>query len=458
VIRRLWDNLGTFLLALILAGLVWLIALEEENPLEERVFEQPIPIQLLNVPTNMLLTGPDVRTVSVTLRAPRLVWDSLSASQFQATADLAGLPPGTHEVPVELRLNIENVTLTRYEPQHVTISLEGRTSRDCPVQLVQTGLPANGYEADTAIFEPASVVLEGPSTWAERVTACIVRFSIEGLRQNFDSVLTVQPVDSRGVIVARVNLEPDTARVTVPITQKQGFRDVVVRAIITGQVASGYQVTGISVAPQIITLSSSNPELVNSLPGFVETLPLDISGANEDVVQRVALLLPEGVEGPDSVLVEVNVEPIEYSLTVQRNLEIRGLAPGLAATPSPETVDVLLLGPLPVLDNLTLTDVRVILDLAGLGPGTYQIVPTVLLLSDRLRAENVLPSPIEVIIGPSSPTPTATLEDTPEPTVTGTPPTATRTPTATITPSPTRTPTPTLPAPTATPSATPGGG
>ena len=73
-------------------------------------------------------------------------------------------------------------------------------------------------------------------------------------------------------------------------------------------------------------------------------------------------------------------------------LEIRGLAPGLVATPSPDTVDVLILGPLPVLDALTPEDVRVVLDLTDFGPGTYQLTPEVVLLSDRLRMRMCCPA------------------------------------------------------------------
>ena len=422
MVRRLWNNLGTFLLALVLAVLVWIIALDEENPLEQRAFDQPLPVQLVNVPENMILTTQGATEVTITLLGPRLTLDNLTRDQFRVTANLAGLDPGAYPVKVEVQIDGVDPRVTRIiriEPETISINLEGRMSRQCPIEIDQAGVPAVGYEADSPVVTPAAVLLEAPSTSGDRVAACVVRYSIEGLRENYDNVISVLPVDSNGLVVSRVNLTPNTAQVVVPITQKQGFRDVVVRAIITGQVASGYQVTSISVVPQIITLSSSDPDQVDLLPGFVETLPLDITGANVDVVQRVALQLPDGVEGAESVLVEVNVEAIEYSLTVQRALEIRGLAPGLGALPSPDTVDVLLLGPLPVLDNLTLPDVRVILDLQGLGPGTYQVEPQVLLLSDRLRAENVLPSPIEVVIDIATPTPTAT--PTEGPTVTGTP-------------------------------------
>ncbi len=76
--RRLWENLGTLLLALIVAAMVWVVALDEENPLEENPFSQPIPIQLTNLPANMILLNPAVAgSTEFTLKAPRLVWQAL---------------------------------------------------------------------------------------------------------------------------------------------------------------------------------------------------------------------------------------------------------------------------------------------------------------------------------------------------------------------------------------------
>lgn len=456
VARRLWENLGTLVLALIVAGMVWVVALDEENPLEENTFSQPLPILLANLPDNMILINPTAATsTEITLRAPRLIWQSLSLSQFQVVADLANLGSGTHEVPLQAQVEADSTRIVRLEPAAITVTLEELISRDCPITVQQVGTLALGYEDEPPQLSTDHVTLSGPASAVEAVTTCVVRVSLDGLKAEFNSSLSVRPVDAQGNTVTRVSLTPDAATVIVGVTQRQGFRDVAVKAVITGLVASGYQVTSISVVPQVITLSSSDPAIVEGVPGFVDTTPLDITGATDDVVQRVALVLPEGVDGPDSVLVEVNVAAIEFSLTVQRALDIRGLTPGMGAILSPASVDVILLGPLPLLDNLTLEDVRVVVDLQGLSAGTYQVTPQVLLLSDRLRAENILPGLIEVVIAPASPTPTAT--DIP-PTITGTPPTPTRTATVTRTPRPTLTPgpspTPLPPSSTPTPTGT----
>jgi YbbR domain-containing protein len=205
-------------------------------------------------------------------------------------------------------------------------------------------------------------------------------------------------------------VEPAEVQVRARVVQLGGYRDVAVKVIIEGQVEPGYWVTRITVSPPVITVYSSDAESVVLLPGFVETEPLVLTGASSDLSRRLALNLPSGVApvGEQTVLVEVGVAAIESSLTVTRELEVQGLGPGLYASPSPDTVSVILSGPLPVLERLTLSDVRVVLNLRELGVGSHQVTPEVVVLPSGLVAQAILPATIEVTIT-RTPPPTPTL-------------------------------------------------
>jgi YbbR domain-containing protein len=93
-------------------------------------------------------------------------------------------------------------------------------------------------------------------------------------------------------------------------------------------------------------------------------------------------------------------------------VEIGGLANEYTATVSPLTVDVIVSGPLPVLDTLTRQDVLVTVDLSGLGPGTHQVIPKVEILISNVTVESILPNTIEVVISLNG-TPTVTVTPTP---------------------------------------------
>ena len=64
-------------------------------------------------------------------------------------------------------------------------------------------------------------------------------------------------------------------------------------------------------------------------------------------------------------------------------------------------MDVILSGPLPILNTLTRQDVHVVVDLSGLGPGAYQLTPTVQILASNVTVESLLPGTVEVIVAPN---------------------------------------------------------
>ena len=49
-----------------------------------------------------------------------------------------------------------------------------------------------------------------------------------------------------------------------------------VKVVVQGQQAAGYRIENISVFPPVMTVFAEDPELVNELPGVVETQPLDL--------------------------------------------------------------------------------------------------------------------------------------------------------------------------------------
>ena len=109
-------------------------------------------------------------------------------------------------------------------------------------------------------------------------------------------------------------------------------------------------------------------------------------------------------------MVRVTVEPIQSSLTVELTPELQGLGPGLTATVSPETVEFILSGPLPLLEAMEDGDARLVLDLFQLSPGVHQVEPQ-LVVPEGVTAQSILSATmqVEVFTAPIlTPTPTPT--------------------------------------------------
>jgi YbbR domain-containing protein len=196
---------------------------------------------------------------------------------------------------------------------------------------------------------------------------------------------------------------------------------VIVKVITTGEIANGYKLTNITVTPPTVLVFSSDPNLLNDLPGYIETEPISLENAQDDIETYLKLNLPKGISvvGDDKALVQVNIAAIESSIRMSLPVEVIGLTPGLTAAVSPTNVDVILSGPVNILNSLNPNSIRIVVDMTGKNIGTYQESPTMPFLPDRVTLDSISPDAVEVTVT-KAPTPTPTLTPAPGAAVTPT--------------------------------------
>jgi YbbR domain-containing protein len=410
--RSLAKNIRTFLLALVLGLSVWVSAVSTADPNETQAYPNPIPLQVIGQDPSLVITSNLPSTVEVSLRAPRSVWEVLTTLEdsVKASLDLTALSAGEHTVPVQITVARRPYQIVLVNPTTVTVNLESLDSQTFPLVLSLTGQPAAGYQAGDASMDLTEVAISGPASLVKQVARTRVVVNLDGIRESIDESLQIQVVDAQNNPVKGLTINPESVRVNIPISLLGGFRDVAVKVIVEGQQAAGYRIENISVFPPVVTVFAKNPELVNALPGVVETQPLDLQDRHEDVSTRLTLDLPDNITiiGSKTVQVQVSISPIQTSLTLSNQpINVIGLSEGLSAQVFPPSVDVIISGPVPVLDVLTSKDITISVDCKGLQAGVYQLEPKVSPLVDNVLVESILPSTVEVVIAlPATPTPT----------------------------------------------------
>lgn len=411
-LRLFFKYLPAFLLSFALAVAVWISAVTAADPNEERIYPRSLPVEIVGQDPELVITSGAIPTISLTLSAPRSIWDRLinELVAVRAVIDLAGVPAGTHTAAIQIQVGIRPVQTITYTPRSVRITLEKLASRTIPVRIIQRGELAVGFQSDPAVPSQTSVIITGPASAVEKVEAAQAVLDISQAQESINRVLDLSPVDASQQRINGVTLIPDRINITEAISQRGGYRNVVVKVMPTGSIVSGYRLTNLIVSPPAVTVFSADPRLVNDLPGYIETVPLNLSGVKDDFDMRLALNLPKGISvvGDPTVLVQVGVATIEGSITITYNkVEVRGLGEGLAGKVSPETVDVIVSGPLPVLDTLRAENLRLSVDMKDTKVGTYQRTPKVELSVGDVRVDSILPGTVEVIVSVSlSPTPT----------------------------------------------------
>lgn len=403
VLRWVATNLPNMALALILSLLAWLGAVEAQDPTRTGRYPQPIRVTVLGLEEDMVLVGGFEQSVRVEIRAAQSVWQALTPEDFSANVDLSGLGVGKHQVPVRVAVRKQPTRVIQVDPSYVTVQLDVRAQRTVPVRVNLAGEPALGYLQRTPSITPREVNVDGPEQYVAQVAEAMAEVSIQDVSSDVEGKFPLRLLDRAGATVPYVVASPDMVEVRVPIELSSYYRPLPVKVVITGQVAADYRISGISVDPPIVTIFGP-PDIIAALPGYVETEPIDVEGAVADVVERPRLALPQNtsvVLGQQPILVRVLVEPIQSSRTVQVTPTLQGLGPGLTATVPLQTFEVILSGPLPLLQKLEADDVRVVLDLFGLPVGKHQIAPHVV-VPEGIVAQNVLPAALQIEILPVS--------------------------------------------------------
>jgi YbbR domain-containing protein len=413
MLRSLREDLGTLLFAFVLALTVWAASINLDDPSLVVTLEEGIPIQYLNLPAELLIVGEAPSEAIVTVRAPQSVIEELAPQDLSVFADLTELTAGTFQVRLNHSSQLRPLQITSLEPNVVTLTVEPSSTKELPVQVTLVGQPALGFEAEDPRTDVSRATVFGPESAVNRLVALRASITITNRQEGLEQLVSLDPIDEDGMVVEGIQVMPATTLVAIDIRLQVNYRLVSVIPIIEGQAElelAGYRVTEFSVTPSLVTIYSSDPQAFAELPGFVETVPLNLAGVTDDIERRLPLNLPAGFSpvGDPSVTVKVTIEPRLNSITITRRVDVQGLGPDLYALPSPETVNLILTGPAATLEDLQDDELLIVVDLLDLGVGTHQVTPQVIGLPTGVVAGDPVPASIQVTITttpPPTPTP-----------------------------------------------------
>jgi YbbR domain-containing protein len=399
-VRQLWNNLSSLILAALLAVAVWVAATLQNDPFGVRTFAT-VPVTPLNQPENTVFFEGDPAWVSITARAQQSELDTLKMSDFVVQMDLSGVEPGVAtSVPISVTSPIEAVRIESYEPLEQTVLLEAIGSISVPVTIEVTGQVATGYYASSRVtVAPGEVTVRGPQPNLAEVALARGSVNIDGANSDVVERVPVVLLNASGESISGLEWEPNQVEVRVSVLRRVGYKpEVLVVPDVRGDPAQGYRRGSVAVSPSTVTLAGP-PLVLNDLPAFVRTEPITITGMTQVLTERIPLSMPTNIVavGVNYVTVTVSILPVVSSRVMTSTVQIQGLREEWMATLSPDTVDVILVGPDTVLTELGPEDIQVFVNLFDLGLGVHRVDPVVL-YPEGVDLESVLPSTIEVLI------------------------------------------------------------
>lgn len=162
----LLHNAASKLAAVVIAFALWFFVNAGERDAEMAV---QVPVELRNLPANIMLTSPRVDFIDLVVSGPRTLLNRVDPERVSVALDLQGVRPGPavfRVLPETLDLP-RGVSVVRLTPSEVTLEFAAVLRKRVPVHVAFSGKPPNGLRVTDTRVAPESVEVVGPAKEVE---------------------------------------------------------------------------------------------------------------------------------------------------------------------------------------------------------------------------------------------------------------------------------------------------
>lgn len=313
--------------------------------------------------------------VKVTLEGRTSVITPIVRQQnFNVFVDLRDLTEGEHTVEVEYENIPENVTVY-IEPKTIDVIIEKRMAKEFQVQveLINEDQLPLGYELGVPVVEPQTVTLISSEAIIEQVALVKVYIDVKDLTESIrNRELPVNVYDIQGNDL-NVRVEPETVMVSLQVDRPSKLVPLKVRT--TGELPDDLELEAIE-APEEIEIFGKRA-ILNEITE-VQTEEIDLSKITKSDTIEVDIDFPEGTTADKEtvkVTLKLNKRKIFNDVSIPNQLA-NGTTYDIL-TPENAKVDVEAFGSDLVIDRLQKSDIRAIVNLSNTTSGTHEVDLTI---------------------------------------------------------------------------------
>ncbi|ABY94125.1 CdaA regulatory protein CdaR [Thermoanaerobacter brockii subsp. lactiethylicus] len=362
------------LLSLVLAFLLWLYVMGEENP--EIPYEiNDVPVKLINSDTlekkGLIVLDEKNYTVNVKVRGRRSDVLNIAAQNISVFADLSRVnSKGTNVIPVTVEGLPRNVSLVSINPPEIKVEIDKIAKTQMPVTVKIIGNVMDGYAMQPAVSTPGEVLVIGPESKINLIKNVIAGVNVSYKKEDIKISVPVVAVDREGKEIKGVTITPNLVEVYIPVNKS--IRVPVVPKIF-GKPMEGYMISSVNVLPEYVYITG-DATILNTIKS-ISTKQIDISGKNEPVTESVPLDLPDGVKLVKSDInakVYVDIQKISTKEITINNIDIKGADNKNVVIQNPELL-ITVSGPENVVNGAKASDFTAYIDVTNLPTGIHSL-------------------------------------------------------------------------------------
>ena len=374
-------NLGLKIVALVFAILLWAYVLVALNPVRSKSIDD-VPITLEGytdlLSRNLILVNSDLGLADVEVNATITNHSDLDASRITCRASLGTISAaGTYRLPLSVTVQSNLGTVASVDPRTVTVEVDNLIVKTVPVKLELTGTLPEGYEV-MAESMVSTITLEGAARYIEPTVRAVATVDMTGRTENVEESVNVVFYDQDDTEVAVVTRSQNTPNVTVRVTVS-AYKLVNIHPEVTLEDDIYY--TSINQVSPASVVIYGNSETLAAIDA-VSTQSLVLPAERGVVTRDLALVLPEGVSLKRGQSSSVTLNAVVTEKTGETTLEAPLIYAGLGndlviADGAPTFMTLTVSGPLKQVEQVTPESLTVKVDLAGYGPGEWELIPVI---------------------------------------------------------------------------------
>lgn len=398
------------IVSILFAIVLWLMVMDNGNPLSTRTFDIPVIVTNDNELANRnlgILRMDQNKKISISVRGRKDRLSNLSSSDFVANVDMGKIQaPGKAQLEIQVRSLVSGVRPQVPSAARFNVEVERIITKEVAVEVKPTfPKDKNAYLAYTVAEykpEPATVTIRQLSSRVDAVDKIVVNVAVDYTKDKWYSSKTVMAVDAAGKEVASITQDLSIIDVSIAVT-----KTVEVKPNLQGTMPENYlleQPVKANPAAIAVTGSAAALQKISS----ISTQPVNIRDLRQTTTREVGLVLPEGIRrygDVQNVAVALKVQQvIERSFTfTPEQVKINQTIPNPNYSYSLQPVTVVIKGKKDELDALNIDSLNPSISITDQVPGIYKL-PLQLTLPDNLELKKNQEYMVEVQITDSSAT------------------------------------------------------
>ena len=391
-IKKLYNSRAFWMIvSLICSVIMWVYVASVETEEFKQTFRgvrvQLVGETLLRVSKNLVITDMDTSTVTVEVVGPRRVVGSLDSDQIYAQIDVSKLSRAAYtsqqySVIFPDGTETGSLSVTRKTPETINFMVSSQTTKSVQVRGSFDGSIAEGFIAESVVFDPATITLSGPEAYLRNVDYAWVSFGKENVDSTYEveTGYTLMTADNIPASTTGISFSTDVVTATLPLLT---VKDVSLGVNLIEGGGATAENTKVTIEPDTISLAGDSKLLAGI--NKINLASIDLTDFTTSFSDTYVIPIDNelrNITGATEAKVTVEIVGLETKNVKVTNISCINVTEGYVADILTKSLNVTLRGNPESLAQLKDENIRAVADLADMNESVGTYMPRVRIYVD----------------------------------------------------------------------------